>query len=195
MPGTGPQGKAAAEQRGMRLFIAVDIPSEAVACLTGWQQRFLATEKRLRLTPAEQLHVTLVFLGQMGEERADEVAGILQKAAGFEPFKVSATSMAGLPRGRRPRVVAAALDDPAGTLTAMHELLAAELASRYLFQPEERAFYPHVTLARARGAVRLKPENMTPEPCQFTAVRVSLYNSILKSEGAVHQALETVQLG
>lgn len=178
----------------MRLFIAVDIPGAAVECLAGWQQQYLASDPHLRLTPKEQMHVTLLFLGQAGKEDADAAAAALDVLAGTGSFDVTATALAGLPRGRRPRVVAAELEDPAEALKSAQERLLDELARRGLDRREKRGFHPHVTLARSRGNTRIRPENITPEHCLFTAVRVSLYNSILNQGGAVHTVLKSVQL-
>lgn len=178
----------------MRLFIAVDIPDPAVECLAGWQQQYLASDPHLRLTPKEQMHVTLVFLSQAEKEDADAAAAALDVLAGTGSFDVTATALAGLPRGRRPRVVAAELEDPAEALKSAHERLLDELARKGLDRREKRDFYHHVTLARSRGRTRIRPEKIAPEPCQFTAVRASLYNSILNKGGAVHTVLKSVQL-
>jgi 2'-5' RNA ligase len=182
------------EHASYRLFIAVEIPLTATRALVAWQQQFLASDPALRLTPAEQLHITLVFLGQMGERERDGVALQLDELGRPESFEVVVDAIVGLPRDRSPRVIAAGLKEPTGRLNAIHDKLAVGLVEKQLYKREKRPFFPHITLARARGRMHLNLSEIQPEPVKFTAVRVTLYNSILKPSGAIHQALKSVHL-
>lgn len=177
-----------------RLFIAIDIPDDAVTSLVAWQQQYLAGERVLRLTPPGQLHVTLVFLGHMREEELSQASAQLEQLQNRDPFPLVARRLVGLPRGRSPRVVAAVFDDAVDRPRQLHDELADGLAAKHLYKKEKRLYFPHVTIARARGRTRLDLLAIEPEPVQFTAVRVTLYNSILKQSGAVHQPLKSVQL-
>ena len=180
-----------------RLFIAVEIPAEATHALTLWQRRFLTGDRTLRLTPEEQLHITLAFLGHMPEKElglASEQLDELGRQVPLEPFPVTASGIVGMPQRRPPRVIAAAIEEPAGRLKKIHDALAAGQAEKQLYKREKRPFFPHVTIARVRGRTGLDPAALHPEPVKFTAVRITLYNSILKSGGADHKALKTVQL-
>ena len=177
-----------------RLFMAVEIPHAATAELVRWQQDHLAGDRALRLLPEAQLHITLVFLGQMTEKERDLAAVQLEVLDGMSAFEVAATGIVGLPQKRPPRVVAAALEEPSGSLAEVHDRLASALVEKKLYKQEKRPYFPHVTIARARGRTHLDLAEIKPEPVKFTAVRVTLYNSILTREGAFHEALKTVQL-
>lgn len=176
------------------MFVAVEIPEDAIRNLVGWQQKYLAADRALKLTPAEQLHITLAFLGQKDEKERELAAGQLDELESLKAFEVEAKRLVGLPKVRRPRVIAVECMEPSGRLAAIHDELAAGLATKGLYKPEKRGFIPHVTVARARGRSRIDLPEIHPEPVKFTAVRVSLYNSILKANGALHEALKTVQL-
>lgn len=177
-----------------RLFVAVEIPADATRELVGWQQKYLAGHHALRLTPVEQLHVTLIFLGQAGENERDLAVAQLEDLAPPAAFEVTATSIIGLPGGRSPRVIAAECVELSERLAAIHDELAAGFVAKGLYKREKRLFLPHVTIARARGRTLFDPSEIRPEPVKFTAVRVTLYNSVLKASGALHEALKTVQL-
>ncbi|MHB8142729.1 MAG: RNA 2',3'-cyclic phosphodiesterase [Thermoleophilia bacterium] len=180
-----------------RLFIAVEIPPEVTRRLAGWQQEYLAGDRALRLTPEEQLHITLVFLGHMREKELGLASEQMDELDGESPpdsFDVTADGVVGLPRRGAPRVIAAAIEEPAGILRQIHDRLVAGLVEKQLYQREKRPFFPHVTIARVRGRTQLDLEAIHPDPVKFTAVRITLYNSILKSSGVVHKALKTVQL-
>lgn len=182
------------QEPSFRLFVALDIPAEAAHDLLRWQQEYLAADRSLRLTPKEQLHVTLAFLGQKNEAERDLAASLLERLTMRESFEVKVTGLAALPRNRSPRVIAAACEESSGRLAGLHDELVAALVAEGLYQKEKRPFFPHATVARSRGCTRFDPAETAPEPFKFTAVRVTLYNSVLQSSGALHEALKTVQL-
>lgn len=177
-----------------RLFIAVELPGEVIEELLSWQNKYLKADPALRITPKGQLHITLVFLGQMGHGERDLAEAQLDEMTERAALKLAATGLVGLPEGRSPRVIAAGIEDPGGRIKVIHDELVAGLVEKRLYKREKRPYFPHVTVARGRGRPRINLLDIHPEPVQFTAVRVTLYNSILKSDGAVHKALKTAKL-
>ncbi|MDQ3741816.1 MAG: RNA 2',3'-cyclic phosphodiesterase [Actinomycetota bacterium] len=171
----------------MRLFVALDLPSQPVAAL----QDFAATAARdgLRLLPPESLHVTLAFLGEQPDP--DAVADAL-RAVAPRAVPLGVGEPAWLPP-RRPRVLAVDLDDPDGACAR----LAAEVveALRPFFTPERRAFRPHVTVARVRKGARVDLE-LPPVPGAptFAASALTLYRSLLGPQGARYDALARTPL-
>ncbi|MBE0429608.1 MAG: RNA 2',3'-cyclic phosphodiesterase [Thermoleophilia bacterium] len=192
--GRGGRERPRLDDSSFRLFMAVDMPPAATAELVRWQQEYLSGDRVLRLLPEAQLHITLVFLGNMVKRELELAAAELKRLDGISPFEVTITGIVGLPKNRRPRVIAAAVEEPSGRLAGVHDRLAGGLVEKKLYQREKRPYFPHITIARARGPLRLDLAGIQPEPFKFTAVRVTLYNSILKREGASHVALKTVQL-
>lgn len=177
-----------------RLFLAVELPAEATGRLIDWQKEFLAGDGALRLCPPTQLHITLVFLGQTGEAERDQAAAALQELVGARAFEATAVDIVGLPVTGQPRVIAATIEEPSGRLRGIHDSLVAGLVQKNLYRREKRPYLPHVTIARVRERTRLDVGAIHPEPVKFTAVRVTLYNSILRQAGALHEPLKTVQL-
>lgn len=182
------------ENNSYRLFVAVEIPAEALEKLLSWQKEHLSGEPALRITPAAQLHITLAFIGQAGDREKELAVAQIDELAGSRSFAATMEAIVGLPRGRAPRVVAARVDEPGGILAALHDVLTAGLVEKGIYKREKRPFFPHVTIARSRGRARIDLDAIRPEPVQFTAVRATLYNSILKPSGALHKALKSVQL-
>lgn len=99
---------------------------------------------------AENLHLTLRFLGALDEAALGPVREALAEAAReVPPFHVAVGGFGGFPAVRAPRVIWVGVTAGAGPLGALHARLDAALARRGV-PPEGRAFHPHVTLGRAR---------------------------------------------
>jgi len=76
-----------------RLFVALDLPEDAREALAAWGRKVASpdgAERRLRLVPADALHVTLCFLGWRDEGQAEEIAalalGVLPEGAPAPPL-------------------------------------------------------------------------------------------------------------
>jgi 2'-5' RNA ligase len=88
----------------------------------------------------------LKFLGEISDGQVAQVKGSLEAIGHFEAFRVQAKGFGFFPDARRPRVFWAGLDAPPeiAQLASRVETALATLG----FAPENRAFSPHLTLAR-----------------------------------------------
>jgi len=130
----------------MRAFIAIELPESIHEALAREQSRFRAVSPDARWTRPEGIHLTLKFLGQISDEQVDEVKKALGQMERFEKFTVRAKGFGFFPDARRPRVFWTGLDAPPelARLAAQVESAMATLG----FPSENRAFSPHLTLAR-----------------------------------------------
>jgi 2'-5' RNA ligase len=191
-----------------RLFIAIDPPDRVREALIAWQDEAL-TDPALRPMRPEALHITLCFLGDQEEGRIPRIAGALA-TIDARPVELRLDSEASpLPKGRPALYAVGARSEAAVALQAE---LAEALASRGLYEPDKRAFWPHLTVARVRsersapgrgerrgkGRPRrvAKSPSALPKPLTepFGAVRMALYRSILKPQGAEYVRLDGVDL-
>jgi RNA 2',3'-cyclic 3'-phosphodiesterase len=135
----------------IRAFVAVLLP-EAV------RDRIHATAAGLRARAptvawvrADNLHLTLRFLGEVEPTALAVIDGALAQAAGtVAPFPVTLGGLGGFPGPRTPRVVWVGVTEGAGGLVALHAGVEAALGAVGV-APEGRSYHPHVTLGRARG--------------------------------------------
>jgi len=134
----------------VRSFVAVALPDAIRAELADAVARLRAHAPRLAWVPAENLHLTLRFLGGL-DPVALAAAGeaVTAVAAAAAPFEVALGGLGGFPTARAPRVVWAGVVAGGEALAALHRSLERELAARG-FPPEERPYHAHVTLGRAR---------------------------------------------
>jgi 2'-5' RNA ligase len=96
----------------------------------------------------------------------------------------------GLPP-RRPGVLAVRLDDSGAALAALQRRLAAALCEHGLYEPEARAFLPHVTVARVRRGRCLRRDFLAapPPPMTFSGGPVALYRSDPHPGGSRYETL------
>ena len=176
----------------MRLFIALDLPADVSAELAAWAQR--AAPPEVRRIPAENLHVTLAFLGVRDEQAAAAVGALL--AAVARPLEELRTTAALWLPPRRPGVLSVALQAGA-TLAMLHEELVAALAAAIAFEPERRPFRPHVTVGRVARGTRIDTRRALDPPApalQFAARELVLYRSRRSPQGARYERLGAAAL-
>jgi 2'-5' RNA ligase len=170
----------------LRLFVALELPAEVRASLAAWTA--VAAPEAMRRVPAENLHVTLAFLGARPSADADAVARLLGALA--RPVGELAVDGALWLPPRRPGVLAVGLQaGPA--LGELHADLVAGLGEAIGFEPERRALRPHVTVARARREARPRATAIDPPPpaLAFAPEALVLYRSHTGPGGARYEAL------
>jgi 2'-5' RNA ligase len=183
-----------------RLFVALDLPDAVRSALGAWSAEAL-TDPALRPVPAENLHVTLAFLGYRPEREIERIAAAVAACAGPAPLVELLGPVARPARGR-PRLFALpALSPETETLQAA---LREGLVAQRLYEPEKRPFWPHLTIARVRGesrgsrrpmVVRNPPKDL-PRALEeaFHGVRMTLYRSELQPSGARYVPLAQIEL-
>jgi RNA 2',3'-cyclic 3'-phosphodiesterase len=132
----------------MRLFVALDIDPEIRERIALFMEGVRNFAPDARWVRPESLHVTLKFIGEQPESTLDQIKAALERVAGtasevhfrgfgFFPSAQSARVFwIGIESGPQLSGLAAAIDDIMPSL---------EIAK------EDRAFSPHLTLARAGG--------------------------------------------
>lgn len=170
----------------MRLFVAVDFPDSVKTQLVALKTNIPTA----RWVGRDQMHLTLFFIGE-----TDRVQAVQDALAGVKspPFTLTMQGVGRFPLGEKkpPRVLWGGLaEQPA--LIDLHRQVTAALAGLG-FEPEDRAFSPHITLAR------LKTERPSTETSRFIethknfhidAIPVTafaLYSSTLTPQGAQYR--------
>lgn len=178
---------------GQRLFVCLIPPRAHAEELVAWAREQRDGTQGVRVVPAENVHLTLAFLGEQPLESTPTVLEAIAAAAVGGAVGELAVGDPLLLPPRRPRVLAVSVDDPAGQLAELQRALSAELAAA-VGHHEARAFRPHLTLARMKRDAR-PPRSLTPPPSRpFTAHEVVLMRSYLEPAGARYEALERLPL-
>ncbi len=130
----------------MRAFVAIDLPAEIHAELERQQLAFRLACHDARWTRPEGIHLTLKFLGEISEAQVKSVTETLAALGEFQKFPVEVRGFGFFPNARRPRVFWAGVEAPEALAALAGRV---EQAMEGLgFPREQRAFNPHLTLAR-----------------------------------------------
>ncbi len=184
-----------------RLFVALDLPDDVRAGLIDWQRTALA-DPALRVVRPEALHMTLVFLGYQAEKDVKAIAKAAFDVSAQAPAVELIAEPVGVPGGKRPRLIAlAANSDEAVELQKQVET---RLVEEGFYEPEKRAFWPHLTVARVRpeapgsrkAALLRAPPHPLPEHMFrfFRPTRLVLFKSQLRRSGAEYEPLAELEL-
>jgi 2'-5' RNA ligase len=134
----------------MRLFVAIELSAEVKAALRQAQRALAEFDRAVRWVTADQMHLTLKFLGEVADGRADEICPTTDRIAQASPaFEMLVGGCGCFPPKGLVRVVWVGLDEPSGALAACSELCEARYAE-IGFAREGRPFSPHLTLGRVR---------------------------------------------
>lgn len=186
------------EAKPLRLFVAADVPDDVKSELETGVTQYRHRIPGARWTQQSGWHVTLKFLGRTWPRMLDPLGEAMADAAGSGgPFDSALTELGAFPSARRARVVWAGLSDPDGRFAAIAARLDEVLAED--FAAEERAFTPHLTLARlnpTRDISEFAPDLVgAPVPSRpFAVDSLVLYRSHPGPGGASYEALSRVVL-
>jgi 2'-5' RNA ligase len=138
---------------------------------------------------ADQLHLTLEFLGSVPESRLQAVreAGALAAASG----RPGTIMLDRLEHWRRPQVLCLTASVVPESIVVLVQSLRDELEARG-FHPERREFRPHLTLARkiTRGLSAVAFEQLA-----WPVNEITLVESTTDPSGSRYSRLETWPLG
>ncbi len=197
---SGDTSAARTRESTARLFVALSF-ADAVRRSVWDQTRSLReADLPVRWVRAEQLHITLRFLGSVEIPRIAAVRDALDRAAaGARPFRLVLRDVGAFPSPARARVVWVGVE-PEPALTDLHGRLEAAL-EEIGFEPEKRPFHAHVTLGRARpprGLARGALEEASRAASVHEAAEIThlhLMRSRLSSAGARYSVEAASPLG
>lgn len=145
----------------MRLFTAIQLPEDVrgrLAALTrrwseNWKEELLGLSNReyppAKWVPADNLHVTLKFFGEVADADVNALCDALRGVALAEAPEVVADHVECLPPHGPVRVISIGLGGEAGRIESVFQ----QIEQRTVplgFRSEERGYRPHITLARMK---------------------------------------------
>ena len=181
----------------MRAFIAFPIPKEVSDGVWVSCRSLRRPDLKVKWVEPQNMHITLLFLGNIDEEHAAKAAQVLKRPSLRRlPFKIAFSGIGQFPPKGAARVVVSRLTEGAEECAAYFEQLKSELAE-ILVPADKRGFQPHLTLGRVRGkdpSSRLEvQQNMGIELSgSFRVTRCVLFESILNPEGPTYEEISGI---
>lgn len=175
-----------------RLFFGVEIPPAIKERLLNVQ----APVDGAKWQNAEQLHLTLLFLGTLDD---DQVSTVCASARGIQQaqFWLAVSGLGCFGQPQKPRNLWAAVA-PTEPLSLLHDALMSRIQGPAR-PSESRAFRPHITLARFKrqaGSVEaLLDEHGNAAFGHFPVDEFCLFESSQGPSGSVYSVLERFPLG
>ncbi len=187
----------------MRLFVAIDLSDEARTAITVEQTRIAdalgaggsSLPKWVR--PA-QMHVTLVFLGEVLEQALSPVVDAISSLVDVASFALTFERLGVFPSHGAPRVLWVGVGAGASQLADVQRCAAARIESAGITL-ERRRFDPHLTLARWRNSRpaderRVLALDRRAVVAHLLVDHVTLYQSRLGPTGPTHTAVARATL-
>lgn len=178
----------------VRTFVAVDVALSVRDELATAQKSLRKSLADVAWVRAENIHLSLVFLGDVASARVSVLADLLDcVAVSFSPMVLAVAGIGAFGPPRRPRVVWAGVRDCEALIRLQREV-AAEIRALGI-GVESRDYSPHLTLGRVRslrGAGDLTDAIEAQADREFGRFSVSgmvLYRSRLLPRGAEYSAL------
>lgn len=164
------------------------MPSQAKDAAFDVASKAAAAVPHARWVPRDNLHITVKFLGNVGDERMTEASNACATAvSAMSDFSIRLAGFGAFPSPRRARVLWIAIEDPAGGFGALSDAVEAAFA-KLGFEREVRDFTAHLTVARLKT---LAPVTLPDDSVDATVRvdRLTLFQSRLRRPSAQYGAL------
>lgn len=182
----------------IRTFVAMPIPAPWTEHLAAVARDLAQGTRGLSWVKPENLHLTVRFLGDLGESGVSRVREAVRRAA--DPLQAPSARLGALgafPNFARPRVVWVGLAEGEEAVVAVARTVNEALQDAGFGRPD-KPFRAHLTLARvregARGVETLRDAPVGEPPAAALLDRIVVMKSDLHPAGARYTALEEVRL-
>ncbi len=187
----------------MRAFIALELSPQLRESLSSLMKDLKGPRGiKGKWVPPENIHLTLRFLGEIREEQVEAIGKLIEDVArDSKPFSLSLEGLGAFPSSFRPRVLWVGVKKGLELLEKMYNQLEEGLF-KLGFPPNDKAFKPHLTLARfknpdleVRRRVHAACKEMEDRPWGEMEVKsIILYESVLSPQGARYRKIKEVPL-
>lgn len=177
----------------MRAFIAVDVYHENLSTI---RKRLEDTGAHIRFVEPHNSHVTLKFLGEIHEDKAEMICGVLEKVGGGRfPLDARIEGVGAFPSLNYIKVIWVGLwCEP---LVKIQEELDDRM--KVLGFRREKRYKPHLTIGRVKSSFhKSELKNLLSQYkdefiCEVTIDAIKLKKSDLRPEGPVYNDLCVVK--
>jgi 2'-5' RNA ligase len=179
----------------LRLFTAIELDDPARVAIAAKQTRLRKAlgDASMKWVRTEQMHLTLVFIGHVADDRVPAFIESMQQSIPQRPFRVVFAGTGVFPPHGAPRVLWLGTREGAELAVALQQYVAGRLEPLGVAR-ESRAYSPHLTLARWRvprssDRRRVPADDGAAQVASVEVGAVTLFESRLSSSGPAYHAL------
>lgn len=128
----------------MRLFIAIELNDDIKTELSIIQENVKSDSIKGKYTAIDNFHLTLHFLGEVGEDKSEDIKSVIEKVAeGTAPFEIYLNSLGHFPKKQR-HIIWAGVKGNLDPLYKLNQNIRKELKNL----DDNLEYTPHITLGR-----------------------------------------------
>jgi len=183
----------------IRTFIAIELPAEVKRLVRQIQEKLGESTEGIRWVKDENLHLSVKFLGNVEENKINDISTAIENAAkDFSVIKLDTGQPGVFPNEKRPRVLWLGIEGDVEQFVRLSKTCESEL-SKLDYEKDEREIKPHITIGRIRDPKKQKGlvtvlRDLSVESIKFKADSLNLMRSELNQKGAVYSILHSVDL-
>jgi 2'-5' RNA ligase len=146
----------------IRSFIALDLPEGVKKKLEKVQQELNQNlYLKIKWEKLENIHLTLIFLGEISSELIKEIKAELNQVAEITSgFSFRVKGISAFPSLVQPRVIWAGVETGRGKVIELQQRVELGLKKLKFSYPRVKEYLPHITLGRVKG--KFPREKITP---------------------------------
>lgn len=183
----------------MRTFIAIELPQSIKNKIGELQSPLKRTNAFVSWVKPANIHITLKFLGEVPEEKINEVFSACEVALkNASKFKMNLKGMGAFPDLKRPRVIWIGAGKGGKELSDMAAKMEEEM-EKIGFPKEKRKFSPHFTIGRVKSPKNIEKLMELVKSTDFEmedieVKEVTVMRSQLHPAGAIYTPLKKIPL-
>jgi len=182
-----------------RTFFAIDIPLNDIMAGVLPEIRNQLKGEKIKWIPADQLHLTLKFLGDTPENTVQGIINAVSVPLSKIPVMTLTLCAVGLFKNfHNPRIIWIGTEPCPSLQQAVNSIHEGLLP--FGFAADETEFLPHLTIGRVKEIRQREQLNMLLDKYQHASfgtvsiTEIVFYESILKPEGPVYLPLKQISL-
>lgn len=160
-------------------FIGIQIPPHIASSIIEARERTNLHETHKTLPVAEDLHITLYYLGEMGQNLLDQINHSLQTIE-WNPFELTTRGLAHFGSNITPRVVYTSLEESDSLMDLQR--LVQNIVSNYIEIIHSKDFNAHITIAKKWASnTALSTDNFLLSKQSFEVNNFTIYKINMNS--------------
>jgi 2'-5' RNA ligase len=187
----------------VRLFTGIELAdavrTRAAATVAELRQRVQenAPDARVTWISEERLHLTVRFIGEVGDPLAERIVNALRAPLPMAPFTIVFDALGAFPSRGSPRVIWIGVAEGHDAVVRAESAISDRLLALGIPR-EDRPYSPHLTLARVREPAGLRAatlfDGLSPRLGRTRVDAITLFQSRLSPKGPTYVVLERTPL-